>query len=81
MNRKKSVKSNESKYPFKSLAFARPPPVKFNGSSTRKEKIDILTMHRRARRWKRRKIKESNPTLLIIWGVDVCCCFCFLHVW
>ena len=66
VNRKKSVNSNESTYPFKSLALARPPPVKFNGSSTKKEKIDILTMQRNARRLNRRKIKESNPTLFII---------------
>ena len=66
VNRKKSVNNNESTYPFRSFAAARPPPVKFNGRRTRKENTDILTMHRNANRWKRRKINESNPTLLII---------------
>ena len=67
MNRKKSVKRSESTYPFRSLALARPPPVKFSGSKTRKEKTDILTMQRRANRWKRRKISASNPTRLMIY--------------
>jgi len=46
------------------------PPVKFMGRRTMKEKTDIFTMHRRASRWKRRKIRESNPIRFIIFQVQ-----------
>lgn len=67
VNRKKSVNSRLSTYPLRSLALARPPPVKLSGSNTRNEKTDILTMHLRARRWKRRNMSASNPTRFIIY--------------
>ena len=60
------MKSREPTYPLRSEALACPPPVKLRGRRTMNEKTDILTIQRKARRWKRRKMRASNPTRFMI---------------